>query len=307
MPIKVSPVSPDLISRRVILSRMGTALVALPVIPVLGCSSSSSTASNDGASSGTDAARSASDGGTLATDGGLVPAGFAVGSGAFLSGKDYGNPFTSGLGSTCIAYTAATQGPCHSNTYYRKDISDGLVGLPTRLELLVVDTSCNPVSNAIVEVWYASPAGTYSEAAQAIDAGTAYSGSLSDLNVGFCTGNNSDALASNWLRGYQYSGSDGRVTIDSIFPGWYASRTTHVHFIVTANGKTYVTSQLLLDESLTTAVYTQHPSYKARGNKDTTNANDMVAKGFSSLSSAIMSFSQQSDGAIVVWKAITIG
>lgn len=306
MTIKVRPVSPDLISRRVILSRMGTALVALPLIPVLGCSSSSSTASNDGASSGTDAGRSASDSGTLATDGGLVPADFAVGSGAFLSGKDYGNPFTSGLGSTCTAYTAATMGPCHSNTYYRKDVSDGLVGLPTRLELLVVDTSCNPVSNAIVEVWYASPAGTYSEAAQAIDGGTGYSGSLSDLNVGFCTGNNSDALASNWLRGYQYSDSDGRVTIDSIFPGWYASRTTHVHFIITANGKTYVTSQLLFDETLTTAVYTQHPSYKARGDKDTTNANDMVGAGFSSLSSAIMSFSQQSDGAMVVWKAITI-
>jgi protocatechuate 3,4-dioxygenase beta subunit len=314
MATKVSPVSPDLISRRMILGRMGTALVALPVIPMLGCSSSSGTATNDGASSGTDAGRSASDGGNsasdsgaLATDGGLVPAGFAVGSGAFLSGKDYGNPFTTGLGSTCVAYTAATKGPCHSNTYYRKDISDGLVGLPTRLELLVVDTSCNPVSNAIVEVWYASPAGTYSEAAQAIDGGTGYSGSLSDLNVGFCTGNNSDALASNWLRGYQYSGSDGRVTIDSIYPGWYAGRTTHVHFIVTANGKTYVTSQLLFDETLTTAVYTQHPSYKARGDKDTTNAKDMVAQGFSSLSSAIMSFSQQSDGAMVVWKAITIG
>lgn len=248
-----------------------------------------------------------SDGGStvFTGDSGISASSFAVGSGAFLSGKDYGNPFASGIGASCVAYKASTGGPCHSNTFLRADISDGLVGLPTRLELMVVDESCNPVANAIVEVWFASPAGTYSKAAEAIDAGTGYGGSLSDLNVSFCTGNDSTALASNWLRGYQTTDSEGRVTIDGIFPGWYSGRTTHVHFIVTANGKSYVTSQLFFDETLTTAVYTQHGSYSARGDKDTTNAKDNVAGGLT-LSEVTMSFAQQSDGAIVAWKAITI-
>ena len=139
-----------------------------------------------------------------------------------------------------------------------------------------------------------------------IDAGTGYSGSGSDLNVSFCTGNDSVALASNWLRGYQIAGADGRVTIDGIYPGWYAGRTTHVHFVITANGKTYVTSQLLFDETLSSAIYTKHSSYSARGNKDTTNAYDNIVRGGLSLSYSVMSAAQQTDGAIVCWKAITI-
>ncbi|MCU0698583.1 MAG: protocatechuate 3,4-dioxygenase [Myxococcaceae bacterium] len=245
--------------------------------------------------------------GGLATDGGIVTSAFAVGSGAFLRDKAYGNPFTTGLGSSCVAYPASTGGPCHSNTYLRQDISDGLEGLPTRFELLVVNRSCAPVPNAIVELWYASPAGAYSRAAEAIDAGTGYGGSLSDLNVGFCTGNTADALASKWLRGYQVASSDGRVTIDGIFPGWYSGRTCHVHFIVTANGQRYVTSQLFFAEALTTAVYTQHTSYRSRGNQDTSLARDnVISQSGLSVADASMSFAQQSDGALVCWKAITV-
>ena len=278
------------LSRRGVLRTFG----GLGSLALFGCGSGSTSDNGSGTGSG------------AGTNGTIVSGGFALGSGAYLVGKDYGNPFSGGIGTTCTAYGAATKGPCHSNTYLRRDVSDGLVGLPTRFELLVVDTSCNPVPNAIVEVWYASPAGTYSKAAQAIDAGVGYSGSLSDLNTSFCTGNDAAALASNWLRGYQISGADGRVTIDGIFPGWYPSRTPHVHFVVTANGKTYVTSQLLFDETLTTAVYTQHTSYSARGNKDTSNANDNIVKSGLALADSVMSFAQQSDGAIVVWKAITI-
>jgi hypothetical protein len=78
-----------------------------------------------------------------------------------------------------------------------------------------------------------------------------------------------------------------------------------VHFIVTANGHTTITSQLAFDETLTTAVYNKHGSYSARGDKDTTNARDGV---FSSptAAEAMMSFAQQSDGALVCWKAITL-
>ena len=295
-------------SRRLFLQGLGS----FGALALLHCTASTGGTSSDAdGGTGTDGGATGTDGSTTASDAAIqgdssVNAGaLAVGSGAFLTGKDYGNPFASGIGATCTAYKSATKGPCHSNTYNRKDVSDGLVGLPTRFELLVVDSSCNPVAGAIVEIWYASPAGTYSKAAEAIDNGNGYSGSLSDLNVGFCTGNDAEAVASNWLRGFQTSDANGRVTIDGIFPGWYASRTTHVHFVVTANGHTSVTSQLAFDETLTTAVYTKHGSYSARGDKDTTNAKDNV---FGSLSTgeAMMPFAQQEDGAVVCWKAITV-
>ena len=212
-------------SRRALLQGLGS----LGALALFHCGTSTDASNGESASTDTDAGSSTSDSGTTTTtadggvlnaDAGLDASGFATGSGAFLDGKDYGNPFSAGAGTTCTAYTTATKGPCHSNTYNRKDVSDGLVGLPTRFELLIVDTACNPIPNAIVEIWYASPSGEYSKAAQAIEDASGYSGSLSDLNVGFCTGNDATAIASNWLRGYQTSDANGIVVIDGIFPGW---------------------------------------------------------------------------------------
>jgi protocatechuate 3,4-dioxygenase beta subunit len=282
------------------LLKLGSAAALLPLARIVAACGNTSTETDD--DSGTTNADSATSTDGVA-DSAAEAGAFAIGSGAFLTGKDYGDPFANGIGTTCAVYESATAGPCHSNTYLRQEITDGLVGLPTRFELLVVDASCNPVADAIVEIWYCSPTGTYSQAAEEIDAGTGYEGSLSDLQVGFCTGNDSTALASKWLRAYQIAGADGRVTFDGIFPGWYHGRTTHVHFIITANGKKYVTSQLGFDETLTAAVYAQHSSYSGHGAKDTSNASDMVMTG---ISSPLMSFAQQSDGALVCWKAITI-
>lgn len=244
-------------------------------------------------------------GGTDATSDGTVDSsGFATGDGSFLTGKDYGNPFASGTATTCTVYVASTEGPCHSNTYDRQDITDGLVGLPTRIELLVTDTACKPIAGAVVEIWYASPTGTYSKAA---DASTgSYAGSLSDLDVGFCTGNNSEALANNWLRGYQTTDAGGRVTFDGIFPGWYSGRTTHIHFTVAINGSKSDTSQIMFDETLTTAVYTKHATYSPHGDKDTKNATDNVITGGLPIATALASYAQQDDGALVVWKQITV-
>ncbi len=293
-------------TRRVFLQSLGASLGALALLHCKGGTEDGGAA--DGGSSGesstssSGASGTATDGGTFGGDATITAEGLAIGSGAFLVGKDYGNPFASEPGSSCTVYKSATKGPCHSNTYDRKDVSDGLVGLPTRMEFLVVDASCNPIPNAIVEIWYASPGGAYSQAAQAIDSGSDYSGSASDLNVGFCTGNDGNALASNWLRGFQRTDGTGRVTIDGIFPGWYAGRAPHIHFVVTAAGHSTLTSQVLFDEALTTAIYTKHGSYSARGDKDTTNAKDNIGLG----TEAVMSSAQQEDGALVVWKRITV-
>ncbi len=280
-------------SRRTFLLHTLGGVGALAILDA--CSSSDADTGVDAGTDGTS---------TPIADGGTVDSsGFATGDGSFLAGKDYGNPFTTAA-TACTVYTASTEGPCHSNTYSRKDITDGLVGLPTRIELLVTDPACNPLAGAIVEIWYASPVGTYSKAATA-ESGS-YQGSLSDLNVAFCTGNNAEALAATWLRGYQTTGGDGRVTFDGIFPGWYSGRTTHIHFTVAIDGTKSDTSQIMFDETLTTAVYTTHGSYKAHGNKDTTNAHDNVITGGLPIATALAGYAQQTDGAIVVWKQITV-
>ena len=90
------------------------------------------------------------------------------------------------------------------------------------------------------------------------------------------------------------------------FPGWYSGRTPHVHFVVTASGHSTSTSQLVFDETLTTAVYTKHGSYSAHGDKDTSNAKDMVLSQGLPVATALMSYAQQSDGSLVCWKEITV-
>ncbi len=226
-----------------------------------------------------------------------------MGDGTWLTGKSYGNPFASGLGSTCTVYKSSTAGPCHSNTFNRVEMTEGLIGLPTRLELLLVNPACAPVANATVEVWHASPGGLYSGAPVNGIVGT-------DLNTAFCTGNNANALAAGWFRAWQTSGADGRVTFDTIFPGWYAGRTWHVHFKVTLGGTEYITSQLFAAESLKTDVYNTHGSYKARPTTTggyTTNSSDQVIREASlTESDVVMSYAQQSDGALLMWKAIAL-
>ena len=75
--------------------------------------------------------------------------------------------------------------------------------------------------------------------------------------------------------------------------------------LISASGHTSVTSQLFFDDTLNATIYTKHGAYSARGSKDTSNARDNVAAGLT-LSSVLMDVKQQSDGALVASKAITI-
>lgn len=288
------------VARRALLLGMG----GLGAAFWLGCGEGTTASSSSGGSSG--GGSSGVSGGSSGTSS-VDPSGFATGDGSFLTGKDYGDPFVS-EGGGCTAFVGATEGPCHSNTYHRVDLTEGLVGLPTRIELRVVDAACNPIAGAIVEIWYAAPSGAYSQAAQAADDEAEYSGSLRDLNAGFCTGNNAEALASGWLRAYQVSDAAGRVHFDGIFPGWYSGRTPHIHFTVAIEGRKVLTSQVVFDEALTTQIYTGHGAYKSRGDKDTTNQNDnVVGRGGLTAAMALMEHAQQEDGALLVWKSITVG
>ena len=67
----------------------------------------------------------------------------------------------------------------------------------------------------------------------------------------------------------------------------------------------HLLQSLFFDEALTTEVYTKHGSYSSRGNKDTSNASDNVAKGLT-LSAVLMTVAQQSDGSLLASKTITL-
>src|SRR5918911_3385921 len=78
-----------------------------------------------------------------------------------------------------------------------------------------------------------------------------------------------------FLRGGQISDDRGQVTFQTIYPGWYAGRTVHVHLKVHAGGQEVHTSQLFFDDAISDQVFAQ-PPYSAHPNRDTRNATDNI-------------------------------
>ncbi|WP_224247466.1 dioxygenase family protein [Hyalangium gracile] len=271
-----SSTSPAFMTRRRILRNLGMALAVVPIGKLIACSSDSPGEPGDGTDGGTN------------PDGGTSSGAWATGGTAAMAGN-YPDPFASGIGSVCALTCAATLGPCYANTLVRKDISEGHDGLPVRLALLVVDTACKPIQGAAVDIWHTAPHGLYSGE----DAST------------FCTSGDEGATSARWFRGVQTTDANGRVDFDTCFPGWYSSRTIHIHFTVRVNGSEYVTSQLFFDDALNDDIIGTQPLYNTRGQRDTTNSNDTVISA-SAVGDYTLQTQRMADGALLAWKTLVI-
>jgi hypothetical protein len=117
----------------------------------------------------------------------------------------------------------------------------------------VVDINCIPVPNLIVDVWHADKDGLYSGYSQP----------------------GGDTRGKTFLRGSQPTDADGISLFDTIYPGWYQGRATHIHFKVRIPDQTYITSQFAFPEDVNNAVYATS-LYAARGRNPTTNARDGI-------------------------------
>jgi protocatechuate 3,4-dioxygenase beta subunit len=285
--------TPD-VTRRHLLHGLGLALTAVPLAQLLACSSSGEGDTTSGADGGTGGAGGAKADATSGADAAAENAatrdgaGWATGGTASMSGT-YADPFTTGLGSACALTCAATLGPCYAATVERTDISEGHDGLPVRLAFLLVDESCTPIEGATVDIWHVAPEGLYS----------------GDDASDFCTSGDASARAARWFRGVQTSDSKGRVNFDTCFPGWYSSRTIHIHFTVRINGAEYVTSQLFFDDALDDEIVGTQPLYNTRGPRDTTNQTDSVVSA-SSVADYTFQTARMADGAMLAWKTLVI-
>jgi protocatechuate 3,4-dioxygenase beta subunit len=162
----------------------------------------------------------------------------------------------------CTLTCTTTLGPCFANVnLVRRDITSGIQGMPMRLGYRIVNAdTCQPIENASVEIWHTNKDGNYS--------------ALS----GVCS-NDPTTLSQNFSRGIQSSNADGWVYFDSIFPGWYAGRVTHIHLTVRLNATNIVTTQFFFADRVAETIYRNHPLYINRPNRDTTNTSDNVIGG----------------------------
>jgi len=167
---------------------------------------------------------------------------------------------------SCIVRPEVTEGPYYvdedlNRSDIRSDPTTGAVKDGTPLTLTfnvsqVGSNGCTLLEGAKVEIWHCDAAGVYSD--------------VSD--PGF------DTTGQKFLRGYQVTDANGQATFVTIYPGWYSSRTVHIHFKVhhdtSGQGREF-TSQLFFDDSLSDQVFTQAP-YASKGQRDTLNSNDNI-------------------------------
>jgi protocatechuate 3,4-dioxygenase beta subunit len=148
--------------------------------------------------------------------------------------------------SNCSLTPELTEGPFYFDAdKVRSDIRDGREGTTLRLGLRVRDSACEPISDAVVDIWHCDAAGAYSEEGDP------------------------------FLRGVQVTNRDGIAAFTTIYPGWYQGRTTHIHAKVHLDASTVLTTQLFFDDAVSDRVFSQAP-YDARGEREQRNDGDGI-------------------------------
>jgi len=119
----------------------------------------------------------------------------------------------------CMLMPAVDQGPLYvKGEEIRKDITNGEKGIKLTLAIQVVDyKTCATVPNAYVDIWSSNATGIYVGVQ-----GYPGMGDPKDASI----------LKGTTLRGVQPTDSHGIAAFDSLFPGHYDGRTTHIHAIV---------------------------------------------------------------------------
>ena len=132
---------------------------------------------------------------------------------------------------TCSLTPQQTSGPFYFDVdRIRSDIREDRQGTPLRLALRVRNAEgCEPLPDAVVEVWHCDAAGSYSGFDSA-------AGGAADTTETF-------------LRGAQVTNAGGIVEFRTIYPGWYPGRTIHVHAMVHLDRTSVLTTQLYFDRT----------------------------------------------------------
>ncbi len=190
----------------------------------------------------------------------------------------------------CPMTPTATLGPCYVASPLRRDVSEGLPGLPVRLAFQLVDRSCAPISNAQLEIWH-----------------TGFSGFYSAGPTDRCTLGDPEAMAATYGRGGQVSDADGTVAFHTCFPGWYSGRAIHIHLQVVppGGGRAQIISQVFFQPDLTDEIFASHPDYRAFGEPDVTNDRDGIYRRMGEAS--VLEHARMPDGAMLAWKRIVVG
>ncbi len=149
---------------------------------------------------------------------------------------------------SCVVSPPETEGPFPTkspSSLERSNIIDGKTGAKMSANITVVNSNsdCIPVEGAIVDIWHCDVDGNYSQ-------------------YGNTQMQRTDFTDVYFFRGRQVSDGQGLVTFQTIFPGWYQSRATHIHVhIFNSSGKSLLVTQIAFPDDLSATVNSTGAAY----------------------------------------------
>lgn len=151
----------------------------------------------------------------------------------------------------CTITASDVEGPFYKDLgLIRKDITETEPGIRLLIFLKILDVAnCQPIQGAVCDLWHTNAPGRYS-------------GFASEGTAGLT-----------WLRGIQVTDSRGIACFETVYPGWYTGRTTHIHLKVRPTPTSELTTQLYFPDAVSDFIYMQ-PDYIGHGPKPVSNAAD---------------------------------
>jgi protocatechuate 3,4-dioxygenase beta subunit len=172
---------------------------------------------------------------------------------------------------TCTLTPATIAGPTWFDARdVRSDIRDDRQGTPLAVAFRVVrGASCAPVPGAVVDLWQCDALGIYSGFAGASPGQGGSAGGRDEYG----DAESAATTQERYLRGTQVTGADGVVQFATVYPGWYPTRSAHLHLKVHLDEQTLLTTQLFFDDDVSDGVYGTSP-YDQHPGRDTRNDSD---------------------------------
>lgn len=179
-----------------------------------------------------------------------------------LPGMALAAPADAAFRNVCFLTPQSIEGPYYLDPQLvRARIAENRTGVPLRVGLRVIDgAACKPSERARVDLWHADAQGIYS--------GYEGQGDRQDLST----------VGQKFLRGTQFTDSEGAVSFETIYPGWYAGRATHMHFKVLLDDRDVLTGQMYFPDAVNEFIYANISDYANRlAPRAVVNANDRFA------------------------------
>jgi protocatechuate 3,4-dioxygenase beta subunit len=178
----------------------------------------------------------------------------------------------------------------------RSDIRDDRPGVPLQLAFRVVQLpACAPLPRAVVDLWHCDALGFYSGFAGAAAGDGGRAGGRDQYGDAEAATTDADRF----LRGTQMTDPSGLVQFITVYPGWYPTRTVHLHLKVHLAEATVLTTQLFFDDAVSDRVHSTNDPYRQHPGRDTRNDRDPFYS-----STALLTSASAPDGWLA---AITLG